>query len=113
MEQTTPAEVIDTLEPDQEGLQRHEEHISNFFETAFAGQNRGNKRKAPNNSQNATFRKMKIESSSVEDIRNIAADPTALKKKTIAVLKDYCDVLGLNKAGRKDELVLKIVNNFN
>ncbi len=59
------------------------------------------------------FKKVKIEASyDSSSMRELAEDPANLKKKTLAVLRDFCDTLNINKAGKKDELVTKILNHF-
>lgn len=110
LESNQPREVEDTLEPDQEGLQRHASHIETFFKVA-APERAVTATKRQGNASTG-FKKVKVEPSSVEEIRKLAEEPNAINKKTVAVLKDFCSVLGLNPAGKKPEIVSKIINYF-
>ena len=110
LESNQPRDVEDTLEPDYEGLQRHASHIDNFFKMAAPEKKEAPKRKGKDTG--AGFKKVKVEPTSVEEIRKLAEEGSALTKKTVAVLKDFCAVLNIPVTGKKPELVSKIINHF-
>ena len=110
LESNQPREVEDTLEPDTEGLQRHSAHIDSFFNMANPEKKAPKKRKGADTG--AGFKKVKVEPTSVEEIRKLAEETSALNKKTVAVLKDFCAVLNIPATGKKPEIVSKIINHF-
>jgi ATP-dependent DNA helicase 2 subunit 1 len=87
LQEPRPGAIIDSLQPDEEGLKRKAPFIENFWNAAFEG---CNKRK-PKQGKNFTEKDLK-----------------AMK---VTDLKDLCDDLGLAKTGRKEDLVQRILNN--
>lgn len=86
LQEPKPKPIIDSLEPDDEGLKRKEVFIEQFWNHAFEG---SNKRK-PNLDKKFNEREL-----------------NAMK---VNELKDLCDELGLPKTGRKADLVERIFN---
>lgn len=96
LEEPKPEPVQDALEPDEEGLQRKENFIKNFFEIAVEG----GKKRPPRNDKDAA-----------KTLKNDRYTENQLKKMKVNELKDICDTLGIPKTGKKDEIIERILNN--
>jgi len=97
LEAPNPPPVPDALEPDEEGLQTKEHHIQNFFTQAELG---SLKRPAASKS---TSKMVKGEFGQGN------YSESELKKMKVAELKELCVEKGLNKTGRKDQLIERIL----
>lgn len=88
LQEAKPPAIVDSLEPDAEGLKRKENFIEDFWNLAFEG---SGKRKPC-----AKGKKF---------------NEKDLKSMKVPELKEICDELGLQKTGRKEELIQRILNN--
>ena len=95
MEEPKPPPVLDSLEPDQDGMQTKERFIKGFLEETLAGS-----RKRP--SADGNQGKVNNGAKYTEE---------ELKKMKIPELKEICGALNLTKGGNKDEIIERILNN--
>ena len=85
LQERRPPPVQDSLEPDIEGFKKKEEHIERFYNEAFEG---AGKRKPSTG----------------------CLTERALNAMKVSELKEKCDELGLSKAGKKSDLIERILN---
>ena len=95
LEEPKPPPVLDSLEPDQDGMQTKERFIKGFLEETLAGS-----RKRP--SADGNQGKVNNGAKYTEE---------ELKKMKIPELKEICGALNLTKGGKKDEIIERILNN--
>ncbi|OMJ95374.1 hypothetical protein SteCoe_1293 [Stentor coeruleus] len=94
LEEPKPPQIQDSLEPDEEGMQKKEQYIKEFWELAYNG---NAKRQTKND---------------IGDGKKKKGDTYTegeLKKMKVPELKEICDRLGIAKAGRKDDLIERIL----
>ena len=96
LEEPKPDPIQDSLEPDEEGMQKKEQFIKGFWEGAFEGANKRQSRDggAPGKTN-----------------KTGGFNEAELKKMKVNELKDICDRMGIVKGGRKEEIIDRILAN--